>query len=331
MNPTEFQKHTAAITTEIQKVMVGLDDIIQGLLTALLADGNVLLEGLPGLGKTRLVNALSTSLALDSSRIQFTPDLMPADVTGTYLVVDDNAGGKRFNFHPGPVFANVVLADEINRATPKTQAALLEAMQERQVTLLGETRALPEPFLVVATQNPIELEGTYPLPEAQLDRFLMKLHLTLPDEDALITIANRTTGTEEATPEPVLGAGGIVEMRQLVRAVPMTPETTRLAARIVLATHPDRDSSPESVRRFVRFGASPRGLQAMVLAGKVRALMTRGDSRQPVLAPEDLVAVAPACLRHRIHLGFEGEAEGVSRDDLITEAVQAARHSVKGQ
>jgi MoxR-like ATPase len=331
MTPSDFQKQAAAVVAEIQKVMVGLDDVITGVLTALLADGNVLLEGLPGLGKTRLVDALSKALSLESSRIQFTPDLMPADVTGTYLVVDDGSGGKRFNFHPGPIFANVVLADEINRATPKTQAALLEAMQERQVTLLGETRTLPDPFIVVATQNPIELEGTYPLPEAQLDRFLLKLHLTLPDEDDLVTIAERTTGTQNAIPNPVLGAGGIAEMRRLVRAVPVSPETARLAARIVLATHPDRSVASDSVRRYVRFGASPRGMQAMILAGKVRALLMRGDSRQPVLAPEDLLAVASNCLRHRIHLGFEGEAEGVSRDELITEAVQAARSSLKGR
>ncbi len=331
MTPQDFQKHAAAVTTEIQKVMVGLDDVIAGVLTALFADGNVLLEGLPGLGKTQLVGALSKALSLEDSRIQFTPDLMPADVTGTNLVMDDGAGRKRFEFHPGPIFSNIVLADEINRATPKTQAALLEAMQERQVTLLGETRTLPAPFVVVATQNPIELEGTYPLPEAQLDRFLLKLHLTLPDEDALVTIAQRTTGTETATPAPVLGAGGVVEMRALVRAVPVSPETARLAARIVLATHPDRDAAPDKVRRYVRFGSSPRGMQALILAGKVRALMTRGDSRQPVLAPEDLVAVAPGCLRHRVHLGFEGEAEGVSRDALIQDAVAAARSAMKGR
>ncbi len=331
MTPREFQTAFAAARAEVHKVIVGLDEVIDGVLTALLADGNALLEGLPGLGKTRMVQALSTALELDSSRIQFTPDLMPADVTGTHLVVDEGSGGKRFEFHPGPVFSNLVLADEVNRATPKTQAALLEAMQERQVTLLGETRKLPAPFVVIATQNPIELEGTYPLPEAQLDRFLVKLHLTLAGEEQLVVIAARTTGTADVQPTPVLDTERILAMRRLVREVPVAPETARLAARVVLSTHPDRKGAPDSVKHYVRFGASPRGMQAMILAGKVRALVQRGDSRQPVLAPEDLVAVAPACLRHRIHLGFEGEAEGVSRDALIAEAVDAARSSMKGR
>ena len=327
MTPGEFQAAFGAAREQVQEVIVGLDTVVDGVLTALFADGNVLLEGLPGLGKTRLVNAVAESLHLEASRIQFTPDLMPADVTGTHLVSTDDAGRKHFSLRKGPIFANVVLADEINRATPKTQSALLEAMQERQVTLLGETHQLPAPFIVVATQNPLEMEGTYPLPEAQLDRFLMKLHLELPGEEALLTILDRTTGTRAPSPEPVLDAERIQAMRRTVREVPTSPETLRLAARILLNTHPEH--GPERVRRYVRFGSSPRGVQSIVLAGKVRALIERGDARQPVLSPEDLAAVAPACLRHRVILNFEGESEGVDSDELVAEAVSAAQQSLR--
>ena len=331
MTPQEFQTGFRAARDQVQRVIVGLDDIVDGVLTALFADGNVLLEGLPGLGKTRLVNALAASLDLESARIQFTPDLMPADVTGTHLVSTDDGGRKHFDLRRGPIFANVVLADEINRATPKTQSALLEAMQERQVTLLGETHALPRPFIVVATQNPLEMEGTYPLPEAQLDRFLMKLHLEMPGEEALLTILDRTTGTGEPEPDAALDGERILAMRACVREVPAAPETLRLAARILLATQPDNALAPDGVRKFVRFGASPRGVQSLVLAGKVRALVERGDSRQPVLSPEDLEAVAVACLRHRVILNFEGESEGLDTDALAVEAVQAARASLAGR
>ncbi|HJN74422.1 MAG TPA: AAA family ATPase [Myxococcota bacterium] len=326
MTPAEFQAAFGAVREQVQRVIVGLDDVVDGVLTALFADGNVLLEGLPGLGKTRLVNALAQSLDLEAARIQFTPDLMPADVTGTHLVSTDDVGRKHFSLRRGPIFANVVLADEINRATPKTQSALLEAMQERQVTLLGETHVLPAPFIVVATQNPLEMEGTYPLPEAQLDRFLVKLHLGLPGEDALLTILDRTTGTKDPQPEAVLDGHGIQAMRRTVREVPTSPETLRLAVRILLNTHPKH--GPDAAGRYVRFGASPRGVQSMVLAGKVRALVERGGNRQPVLAPEDLAAVAPACLRHRIILNFEGEAEGVDVDELVADAVAAAKKSM---
>ncbi|MCP4810663.1 MAG: AAA domain-containing protein [Proteobacteria bacterium] len=331
MTPLEFQTGFRAARDQVQRVIVGLDDIVDGVLTALFADGNVLLEGLPGLGKTRLVNALAASLDLSATRIQFTPDLMPADVTGTHLVSTDDAGRKHFSLRRGPIFANVVLADEINRATPKTQSALLEAMQERQVTLLGETHALPRPFIVVATQNPLEMEGTYPLPEAQLDRFLMKLHLEMPGEEALLTILERTTGTGEPEPDAALDAATILAMRECVREVPAAPETLRLAVRILMATQPDNDLAPDGVRRFVRFGASPRGVQALVLAGKCRALVERGDSRQPVLSPEDLEAVAVNCLRHRVILNFEGESERIDADALVVEAVQSARASLQGR
>ena len=327
MTPGEFQAAFGAAREQVQRVIVGLDGVVDGVLTALFADGNVLLEGLPGLGKTRLVNAVAQSLHLEASRIQFTPDLMPADVTGTHLVSTDDAGRKHFSLRKGPIFANVVLADEINRATPKTQSAMLEAMQERQVTLLGETHMLPSPFIVVATQNPLEMEGTYPLPEAQLDRFLMKLHLDMPGEEALLTILDRTTGTRAPEPDAVLDGERILQMRRAVREVPTSPETLRLAARILLKTHPEH--GPERIGRYVRFGSSPRGVQSIVLAGKVRALVERGDSRQPVLSPEDLAAVAPACLRHRVILNFEGEAEGIDSDELVAEAVDAAQKSMR--
>jgi MoxR-like ATPase len=331
VTPKDFQDAFGATRAEVQRVIVGLDSVVDGVLTALFADGNVLLEGLPGLGKTRLVNTLAGCLDLTSSRIQFTPDLMPADVTGTHLVQTNAQGRKEFVLRRGPIFANVVLADEINRATPKTQSALLEAMQERQVTLLGETETLPSPFLVVATQNPLEMEGTYPLPEAQLDRFLVKLHLQMPSEDALVDILDRTTRGAEASVSPTLDAERILAMRRAVRQVPASPETLRMAARILLNTHPDTQGAPGSVHRFVRFGGSPRGVQAMVLAGKVRALVQRGDARVPVLSPEDLAAVAPDCLRHRILLNFEGESEGIDPDALVLEAVDAARRSLKAR
>ncbi|MED5374853.1 MAG: AAA family ATPase [Myxococcota bacterium] len=329
MTPQQFQTAFVNTRAQVQRVIVGLDSIVDGVLTALFADGNVLLEGLPGLGKTRLVNALSDSLSLEMRRIQFTPDLMPADVTGTHLVASTADGRKEMVLRRGPIFSNIVLADEINRATPKTQAALLEAMQERQVTLLGDTHNLPAPFMVVATQNPLEMEGTYPLPEAQLDRFLFKLMLPLPQEDDLVEILTRTTGAGEAALQPVLSGEQILAMRRLVRDVPAAPDTLRLAARILRNTHPTNPDAPEAVRRYVRFGGSPRGVQAMVLAGKVRALATRGDARQPVLAPEDIAAVAPDCLRHRVMLNFEGEAEGRSVDEMVGEAVDAARKSLQ--
>jgi MoxR-like ATPase len=331
MTPREFQESFHAARAQVHRVVVGLDRVVDGVLAALFADGNVLLEGLPGLGKTRLVTSLAQALDLVASRIQFTPDLMPADITGTHLVVEDERGGKHFSLHKGPIFANVILADEINRATPKTQSALLEAMQERQVTLLGNTLALPQPFIVVATQNPLEMEGTYPLPEAQLDRFISKLKLTLPSEEALLAILERTTGTVRDRPSAVLDAAKIHEMRGTVLAVPVSPETARLAVRILLCTHPEHPNTPDSVRKFVRFGASPRGVQAMVLLGKVKALLERGDARQPVLSPEDLSAVAADCLRHRVILSFEGESENVDVDALIADATDAARRSLKGR
>jgi MoxR-like ATPase len=285
----------------------------------MIAGGHVLLEGQPGLGKTVLVRSLSGALDLDFARIQFTPDLMPADVTGTHIVSEDESGRRRFEFQPGPLFTNLLLADEINRATPKTQSALLEAMQERQVTVGDRTRLLPAPFFVLATQNPIELEGTYPLPEAQLDRFFFKLLVPFPEAADLAEIARRTTGVEEASLRPVAGGEELAAMSLLAREVPVADPVMQHAVEILLGTHPERDSAPEPVRRYVRWGASPRGLQTLVLAGRIRALL---EGRYN-LALEDLEAVAAPALRHRVFLNFEADAAGVTADEVVASVVQA--------
>ena len=299
-------------------MIVGQSEVVRGVLTSILAGGHVLLEGVPGLGKTLLVRTLAQALRLDASRVQFTPDLMPADITGTNIIVDD-AGGRTFRFQPGPIFANLVLADEINRATPKTQSALLEAMQERRVTVARQSHVLAEPFLVLATQNPIEMEGTYPLPEAQLDRFFFKLNVRFPSEDELVEIATRTTGTHVAGVEPVADGSAILRMAALARDLPIAQAVTRYAARVVLATHPDQAAAPREVKQFGRYGASPRGVQTLVLAGKIRALL---EGRFNV-AFEDIRAVALPALRHRIILSYEGEAEGITPDAVVTAALAA--------
>jgi MoxR-like ATPase len=285
---------------------------------ALLSGGHVLLEGVPGLGKTLLVRTLAQALDLRFSRIQFTPDLMPADILGTNLIVQDESGRRRFEFQPGPVFAQIVLADEINRATPKTQSALLEAMQEHAVTTAGETRRLDEPFFVLATQNPIEMEGTYPLPEAQLDRFLFKLRVPFPELSDLQEIIDRTTGPEEQAAAQVTGGQAIMRLQALARQVPVAAHVREYAARLVLATHPSSPGAVDTARRFVRYGASPRGVQALILAGKVRAL-SRGRVN---VAVEDLQALALPALRHRLILNFEGEAEGTDPDNVLRAALQ---------
>jgi MoxR-like ATPase len=303
----------------IRTVYIGQHDLVQGVLTALLAGGNVLLEGSPGLGKTLLVRVLSEALALDARRIQFTPDLMPADITGGTTLVREEGGGTRLAFRPGPVFANIVLADEINRGTPKTQSALLEAMQERSVTVGGERRVLDAPFFVIATQNPIEHEGTYPLPEAQLDRFLFKLLVPFPGRAELVRIGLETT--RGATPEvqPVLDREGVLRLQALCRDIVVGDEVAELAARLVLATHPDQPDSPADVRRFVRYGASPRAMQALLQAGRARALL----AGRPWVSPDDLGAVAAPVLRHRVHLGLEAELEGVGAEALVAGVVKA--------
>jgi MoxR-like ATPase len=311
-----FHEQVGRLREELGRTFLGQHEVVELLLLTLLADGHALLEGAPGLGKTTLVKGLAKALDLTFQRIQFTPDLMPADIVGTRILEEQAPGGYAFRFEPGPIFAHLVLADEINRATPRTQSALLEAMQEHQVTAFGETRALPEPFCVVATQNPIEMEGTYPLPEAQLDRFLCKVELAAPDERALVRILEATTGAVRAPGEPVLSAKELLEMRALVRSVPIASDLLTWVARLVRATDPRGDLAAERSRSLVRYGASPRGGQAVVLLAKARALL-RG---RPWVSAEDLEAVACPALRHRLVFSYEGQASGVHPDELVREA-----------
>ncbi|MGE0489583.1 MAG: AAA family ATPase [Vulcanimicrobiota bacterium] len=308
----KFGQNMQKLRLELAKRMVGQQTLIEDVLLALVAGGHVLLEGVPGLGKTLLVKTLGQVFDLPFSRIQFTPDLMPADICGVNLI-EEHEGTRKFVFSQGPIFASLVLADEINRATPKTQSALLEAMQERQVTVAGAVRPLPKPFFVLATQNPIEMEGTYPLPEAQVDRFFFKLWVEFPGASDLAAILDRTTGAEEEEVQAVCSGEELLEMQLLARQVVAAEALTHFAARLVLATHPQRPESPEDVRRFVRFGSSPRGAQTLLLAAKARAL-SQGRFN---VAFEDIAAVARPTLRHRIILSFEGEAEGIKTDTLI--------------
>jgi MoxR-like ATPase len=313
----QFRGDFARVRAEVGKVIVGNQDIVDGVLICLLSGGHALLEGVPGLGKTLLVKTLSQVLDLSFARVQFTPDLMPADITGTNILMEDAEGRKLFQFQPGPIFANIVLADEINRATPKTQSAMLEAMQEHSVTVGGKMYTLQEPFFVLATQNPIEMDGTYPLPEAQLDRFLFKLIVPSPTMKELSAIIERTTGTAAPPVSKVLDGPQILAMRQIAREVPIATHVREYAVRLILATHPRSEVAPDLVNRFVRFGASPRGAQSLVLAAKIRALL---DGRYNV-AYDDIASVAPAALRHRLLLNFEGEAEGIGTDTIIREVL----------
>jgi len=312
-----FEKKIEEIESQIAREIVGQRSVIRQVIMAILAGGNVLLEGVPGLGKTRLVRTISRVLDLSFNRIQFTPDLMPADVTGTNIVIRAESRNSRFEFQPGPIFSNIVLADEINRATPKTQSALLEAMQEHTVTVSGVTRKLPQPFFVLATQNPIEQEGTYPLPEAQLDRFLFKILVDFPSLDELHDIVDMTTSGNEVHAQRVADGQIIMQLRAVAAGIPIARSVLDYALRLVLATHPEREESPEVVKRYIRYGASPRGAQAIVTTSKVRAIM---EGRYNV-SFDDIRYTAYPALRHRIFLNFEGMAEGKSPDDLIGDII----------
>ncbi len=317
----DFRRKFALLQNEIAKEIVGYEDIVQKVLISLFAGGHVLLEGVPGLGKTTLVRTLAKALDLRFSRIQFSPDLMPADIVGTTVLVVSESGDKVFRFQRGPIFGHIVLADEINRATPKTQSALLEAMQEHSVTVAGTTHRLEEPFFVLGTQNPIEMEGTYPLPEAQIDRFLFKLEVGYLGEEELLEVIDRTTSMESPEIRGVLGSAEILAMREIVREVPVAEHVKRYAVRIVRATHPDSEVAPGTVKRYVKFGSSPRGIQALMLAGKVRALV-HGRFH---LACEDVRDVAKPALRHRLLLNFEGEAEDMKTDALLDEILASTQ------
>jgi len=301
------------LKAEIETRLFGQSALVLQAIIGLLARGNVLIEGQPGLGKTLLVRVLSEALDLQFSRIQFTPDLMPADITGSQTLVHDEHGAARLEFRPGPVFANIVLADEINRATPKTQSALLEAMQEQSVTVGGGRRELPDPFMVIATQNPIEMEGTYPLPEAQLDRFLLKLEVAFPNFETLRDIGLHTTGKSEATTNQVMDRPTLIDLQMLVRDITVAPHVAEYAAKMVMGTHPDGPETPEPIRRYVRYGASPRAMQSLILAGRAYALLCG----RAWVGEDDLRQVAHPVLRHRMIPSFDAKLENVTNNDLV--------------
>jgi len=317
----QFQKGFHLLAEEIGKRIVGYRPVIEQVLTAMMAGGNVLLEGVPGLGKTLLVRTIGEATQMQFTRIQFTPDLMPADITGTTIIHDDEKGGRTFRFQPGPIFSNLVLADEINRATPKTQSAVLEAMQEGSVTVGGKTHPLPDPFWVLATQNPIEMEGTYPLPEAQIDRFVFKVDVRPQGEEELLGIIQRTTGDHKAPIKPVLNKDQIREMQLTVRQVLAAEFVQRYAARIALGTHPDSPYATDMTKRFVRFGVSPRGVQSLILAAKVKALL----AARYTVSCEDIRDVAAPALRHRIIRNFEAEAEGITSDMILKSLLETVQ------
>ena len=318
-----FQEAYTALRTEIGKVIVGQDEVVDSTLIALFGGGHVLLEGVPGLGKTLLVRTLAEALDLSFNRIQFTPDLMPADILGTNLVMETPGGRREFQFQKGPVFAHLILADEINRATPKTQSALLEAMQEHQVTAGGEMRRLGEPFFVMATQNPIDQEGTYPLPEAQLDRFFFKLIVGYPNAGELAEVLNRTTERRQVQVDRTLTRERLIELMGLIRQVPVATHVKDYAVRLVLASHPRTETAVPIANQYLRFGSSPRGAQTLLLGGKVRAL-THGRFN---VSFEDLEAVAPPALRHRLIVNFEAEAEGITTDHVVADILRNVPHN----
>ena len=322
-NINNIIENMRACEQEIAKAIIGQEDVVHEIMLAMLADGNVLLEGVPGLGKTQLVKTISKVLDLSFSRIQFTPDLMPADVTGTNLIIKEG-GNNVFKFEQGPVFANIVLADEINRATPKTQAAMLEAMQEKTVTVGKNTYPLPSPYMVLATQNPIENEGTYPLPEAQLDRFIFKINMEFPTLDELKKIMDITVTNTKPVLNPVLNGSDIIEMRELIRDIPVAVAVQEYALKIVLGTHPELADSPAGVKIYLDAGASPRAAQAIFLTAKARALL---DGRYNV-SFDDVDAVALPALRHRVMAGFEAVSEGIDIDDVLKELIKGLKQGL---
>ncbi len=314
-----FRERFHALKNEIQRAIVGYDDLLTDALVAVFARGHILLEGVPGLGKTFLVQTMSRVLGLTPGRIQCTPDLMPADILGTHIVNENEEGRRVMHFEKGPVFANLILVDEVNRATPKTQAALLEVMQEGAVTAGGETMPLPRPFFVMATQNPMEMEGTYPLPEAQADRFLFKLRVPFPDKETLMEISRRTSGFDIPELQQVLGGDDLIEFQKIVSEVPVADHVNEYAARVVLATHPDTKGVISGVERYVSYGASPRGMQALIRGARIHCAL---DGRTAV-AIEDVRRVALPSLRHRVILNFQGEAESRDIDSLVTEVIES--------
>jgi MoxR-like ATPase len=311
---TDFRTLFSQLKSELQKAVVGYDQLLTDVLTAIFAGGHVLLEGVPGLGKTFLVRTLSQVIGLEPGRVQCTPDLMPADILGTHIVNENDHGRRVMFFEKGPVFKNLLLVDEINRATPKTQAALLEVMQERAVTTGGERHPLPEPFFVLATQNPMEMEGTYPLPEAQLDRFMFKIRVPFPDLESLVEISRRTTGFEEPKLASLLSGADLMRIQQELSTIPVADPVARHASQLVLATHPEHEDAPAEVRRFVAYGSSPRGLQSLIRGARVLAAV----NGQSAVSTADVRAIALVALRHRVILNFEGEAQQVSVDDMIS-------------
>ena len=313
----QFGQIARDIEAEVGKVIVGQHDVVRSVVICVLAGGHALLEGVPGLGKTMLIRTLGDVLDLRFSRIQFTPDLMPADIVGTDILEETEDGRREFRFQAGPIFANLVLADEINRATPKTQSAMLEAMQEKTVTVAGRRYDLDAPFFVLATQNPLEMEGTYPLPEAQLDRFLFKVNITFPQVSELITILERTTGVEQPQAGRVADGAQVIGMGRLALSTPIPTHVSEYVARIIVATHPESDEATPTIKQYARYGASPRGAQALIIGAKIYALL---ETRSNV-SFEDIATVAPAALRHRILLNFEAQAEDISADDLIADVI----------
>ncbi len=314
-----FRDRFQQVRDEISRVIVGNEEVVANVMTCLLARGHVLLEGIPGVGKTKLVQTMADVMHLRFARIQFTPDLMPGDIVGTNIVREDDAGKKFFEFQPGPIFANMVLADEINRATPKTQSALLEAMQENSVSAGGHTHTLDQPFFVLATQNPIEMEGTYPLPEAQMDRFLFKLKLDFPDIEQLHTIVDRTTRQKEPQVGRVIEQAQILEMRDTARSIPVARPVQEYAIRLTLAAHPESHLAHDMAKKYVRFGPSPRGTQSLILGAKVQALM----NDRVYVSCEDVRAVVLPALRHRLLLNFEAEAERIDPDRILDRIIES--------